>query len=114
MKYTIITVVKNDEKNISKTIESVISQQFSEFEYIIIDGFSSDNTKYIIKQYNDPRIRFFSINDNSFYEALNFGIKMSIAKYIVMLHSGDLFYNEKVLNQINNVIADSDIIVSNC
>ena len=97
MKFTIITVVKNDEKNISKTIDSVISQNLNGFEYIIIDGFSSDNTKSIIEQYNDPRIKFFSINDNSVYEALNYGIKKSIGEYIVMMHSGDLFYDYDVL-----------------
>ena len=114
MKYTIITVVKNDEKNISKTIDSVISQRLKEFEYIIIDGSSTDSTKNIIKRYNDHRIKFFSINDNSVYEALNFGIKKSTGEYIVMLHSGDLFYNRHVLNQFNKVIADSEIISSNC
>ena len=114
MKFTIITVVKNDEKNISKTIDSVISQNLNGFEYIIIDGFSSDNTKSIIEQYNDPRIKFFSINDNSVYEALNYGIKKSIGEYIVMMHSGDLFYDEDVLYQIDKVIQNSEIITSNC
>ena len=59
MIFTIITVVKNDEKNISKTIDSVISQNFNSFEYVIVDGFSSDNTKSVIEKYDDHRINFF-------------------------------------------------------
>ena len=114
MIFTIITVVKNDEKNISKTIDSVISQNFNSFEYIIVDGYSSDNTKGVIEKYDDNRINFFSINDNSVYEALNYGIKKSNGKYIVMLHSGDLFYDEDVLSRFNEVIKNSEIISSNC
>ncbi|WP_440652111.1 glycosyltransferase [Candidatus Pelagibacter sp. HIMB1542] len=113
-KFTIITVVKNDEKNISRTIESVLSQTFKDFEYIIVDGYSSDNTKDVIKKYNDPRIQFFSINDNSVYEALNYGIKKSIGSYIAMLHSGDLFFDKNVLSKFSGAIHKNEIITSNC
>ena len=75
MKFTIITVVKNDEINISNTIKSVLSQTFTEFEYIIVDGRSTDKTIKNIESIKDTRIKLYSIEDNSVYEALNYGIK---------------------------------------
>ncbi len=114
MKFTIITVVKNDEINISNTIKSVLSQTFTEFEYIIVDGRSTDKTIKNIESINDTRIKLYSIEDNSVYEALNYGIKKSIGEYIVMMHSGDIFFDNNVLRNISQSINLSQIIVSNC
>ena len=58
-KITIITPVKNDEKNIEKTIRSVLNQNYKNFEYIIVDGNSNDSTIEIIKKFRD-KVRFFS------------------------------------------------------
>ena len=73
--FSIITVTKNSEKKIELTIKSVLSQNFKNFEYIIIDGFSKDSTFLNIKKYKDKKIKIFRNKDNSFYESLNYGVQ---------------------------------------
>ena len=114
MKLTILTVVKNDQKNIESTIQSVLAQDYEEFEYLIIDGNSNDDTQKIIRKFKNKKLKFFSIKDNSIYEALNFGVKKSIGGYIGMLHSGDLFYDNNVLKKISKKINLTEILVTNC
>ena len=75
MKFTIITVVKNDFKNIKNTIDSVLNQSYKNFEYIVVDGNSTDGTFNYLKSLKDKKINLYSINDKNLYEALNFGIK---------------------------------------
>ena len=65
IKFTIITVVKNDEKRISKTIKSVLNQSFKNFEYIIVDGYSTDNTLINIKKIRHKK------NSNLFKEKIS-------------------------------------------
>ena len=76
-KITIITAVYNAEDTIEQTIMSVLSQDYPNIEYIIIDGESSDGTINIIKKYqNDKRLTFVSEQDNGLYDALNKGVKI--------------------------------------
>lgn len=87
---SIITVVKNDEKYLQETIESIINQSYKNFEYIIIDGKSIDNTLKIIKK-NDKHIDFWiSENDEGIYDAFNKGQDLARGKFIVFVNSGDL------------------------
>lgn len=116
MKISIITVTFNCQNTISKTIESVISQTYKNLEYIVIDGNSNDNTKNIINKYKENITTFISENDNGIYDALNKGIKLAKGEFIVILHSGDIFYNkstiEHSINEIGNYI-NTDIFFSN-
>lgn len=91
---TIITVVKNDYKNIEKTINSVNSQTYSNIEYIVIDGNSKDPTLSIIKKNKKKISKIYSEEDKNLYEALNKGIKRSKGQIIGILHSGDVYSNE--------------------
>ena len=116
MRFSIITVVKNDKDKIKKTINSVNKQLFKDFEYIIIDGKSNDGTSEIIdKNLKDKKNihRHIIKKDKNLYEALNYGIKISTGKYIVLLHSGDIFLNSKVLTLINKEIKNYDAISGN-
>ena len=88
---TILTVVRNDEKNIEKTIKSIINQKDSLIEYIIIDGDSSDNTKNIIKRYINHVDKFISEPDENLYDAINKGIKNSNGDIIGICNSGDFY-----------------------
>lgn len=97
---SIITVVFNDCKNITKTIESVISQSYSNFEFIIIDGGSKDGTVEIIKQYESYITHFVSEKDNGIYDAMNKGVHLAQAKYLYFLNSGDYFCNSDVLKRL--------------
>ena len=89
--FSIITVVKNDEKNIELTINSILNQEFKNFEYIIVDGNSKDNTVGIINRYKDNIDKIISENDNGIYFAMNKGANLASGKFIVFVNSGDIF-----------------------
>lgn len=88
--FSIVTVVKNDETNIQKTIKSIISQSFKNFEYIVIDGKSTDKT---IKKINNHKRKISSIlseKDKGIYFAMNKGIKLANGTFLLFVNSGDL------------------------
>ena len=80
MKISIITVTFNCQNTISKTIESVIGQTYKNFEYIVIDGNSNDNTNNIINNYKERITYYISENDHGIYDAINKGIEISPLK----------------------------------
>ena len=93
---SIITVVKNDEKNIQKTIRSIISQKKINYEYIVIDGNSEDNTLKKILKYKNRINKIISKKDNGIYDAMNKGIKIAKGEVIVFCNSGDFFYKNSL------------------
>ena len=102
---SIITVVKNDERNIEKTIKSIINQKNIKLEYIVIDGNSSDKTLAIINNYKENINKIISENDNGIYDAMNKGIINSTCDIIAFCNSGDTFYDNslsKIMNLFNN------------
>ena len=106
---TVITVVKNDDKNIEKTIKSVVLNKIKNIEYVIIDGGSKDNTLMIIKKYKKYIDKIISGKDKGIYDAMNKGIKNSKNDIIVFCNSGDFFYKnalKKILNIFNNKNVD--------
>jgi glycosyltransferase involved in cell wall biosynthesis len=102
--FSIITVVKNDEKNIEKTINSIRHQSYKNFEYIIVDGKSKDQTLIKIKKMKKFINKFISEKDKGIYDAMNKGIKMSKGKVIVFCNSGDIFFPAalKIVKKIFN------------
>lgn len=114
MKISIITVCYNSEKTIKDTIESVLKQTYKDFEYLIIDGKSNDNTINIINKYNDQRIKLISEKDNGIYDAMNKGIKLSSGDIIATLNSDDVLANENIFKTvIDNFDENVDIIYAN-
>jgi glycosyltransferase involved in cell wall biosynthesis len=112
MKFSIITVVYNDVKNIGNTIQSVLNQNFKDFEYIIVDGASTDGTVDVINKFRiiDSRIRLHSERDSGIYDAMNKGIILSGGDYVNFMNSGDLFKTCKVLHNVSNVLQrDSNV-----
>ena len=87
--YSIITVVKNDEKNISKTIQSIKHQKFKNYEYIIVDGFSKDKTVPNILKYKKNINLLISEKDKGIYYAMNKGARIASGKIIIFVNSGD-------------------------
>lgn len=94
MKVSIITVCYNSQKTIENTIKSVLSQSYKNYEYIIIDGGSTDNTIQIIKKFKKKIHIFVSQKDKGIYDAINKGIKLATGSVISILHSDDIFYDK--------------------
>jgi glycosyltransferase involved in cell wall biosynthesis len=112
MKLSIITVCKNAEKLLVKTIESVLAQTFTDYEYIIIDGASTDGSLSVIDNYKD-RIKIISEPDKGIYDAMNKGIGLSEGEYLLFLNAGDYFFHENVLKEIMEMNLNVDILYSN-
>jgi glycosyltransferase involved in cell wall biosynthesis len=110
-KVSIITVVFNGELFIEKTIHSVISQDSNLFEYIVIDGGSTDNTLAIVNKYKNHISKIISEKDEGIYDAMNKGILQAKGEWLIFINAGDVFYNEKTLIDINNELADNYDIV---
>ena len=100
-KFSLITTVYNGENTIEKTIESVISQTFKDYEYIIIDALSEDKTLKIVNKYEKHISKIISEPDKSIYEGMNKGIKNSNGDIIGIINSGDT-YSKNALEIINN------------
>lgn len=94
---SIITVCFNSAKTIEDTINSVISQSYSNIEYIIIDGLSTDNTLKVINQYKDQITTIISENDNGLYDAINKGISLASGDIIANLNSDDFYIDSNVI-----------------
>ena len=90
-KFSVITVVKNDKFKISNTIKSVLNQTYKNFEYIVVDGKSTDGTLKVLSKYKKKINSLISKSDNGIYYAMNRGIKISKGEIIVFINSGDLF-----------------------
>lgn len=100
MKVSIITVSFNSAKTIADTIDSVLSQDFPEIEYIIVDGCSTDGTVDIIRQ-NENRIsQWISEKDQGMYDAMNKGIAMATGDVIGILNSDDVYMDTRVVSDL--------------
>ena len=91
MKLTIITINRNDAAGLERTLRSVASQTFKEFEYIVVDGASTDGSVDVIKKYESQfaQLRWVSEPDAGIYNAMNKGIRMASGDYIQILNSAD-------------------------
>ena len=108
---SIITVVYNGEKYLEETIKSVINQTYSNIEYIIIDGGSTDGTLDIIKKYKSKINYWVSESDKGISDAFNKGIILSHGDSVLMLNAGDIFNNNDVLfTNIKYISLDSDVV----
>jgi glycosyltransferase involved in cell wall biosynthesis len=109
MKLSIITVNLNDKEGLRKTMDSVFSQSFTDYEYIIVDGGSTDGSVELIKEAGDKVDKWVSEPDTGIYNAMNKGISMASGEYVNFLNAGD-WYVEEVLNDIFGQERDADIL----
>ena len=110
MKISIITVVRNNSATIKQAIESVLNQTYTNIEYIVIDGDSTDGTLEIVKNYRDKIDILLSEKDYGLYDAMNKGIDNATGDIIGFLHSDDLFYDDNVItNVIKNFKKNSSL-----
>lgn len=109
-KFSIITINFNNYEGLKKTIDSVISQTFTDYEYIIIDGGSTDGSRELIEQYQDHFAYWCSEPDKGIYNAMNKGIDHSKGDYLLFLNSGDWLYDNNVLYNVQKTKSEADII----
>lgn len=113
VKITIVTVCLNVQDSIEETIISVVKQTYSNVEYIIQDGGSTDNTLCIVEEYRKKyNINLYSEKDTGLYNAMNRAVRHATGDYILFLNSKDVLCNEHVLE---NIVASmqTDIVMGN-
>lgn len=107
--YSIITVCRNAEDCIIPSIMSLQSQTFPDYEYIVIDGGSTDNTIDLIKNHCNNKIDvLLSEPDTGIYDAMNKGIEAASGDYIFFLNAGDQFFDKYVLDNVSKFITESE------
>lgn len=113
MKLSIITINYNNAQGLKNTIQSIIAQNFSDFEYLVIDGHSTDGSKNIIEQNQDKINYWVSEPDTGVYNAMNKGIKQAKGEYLLFINSGDTLYNNMVLSDIFASDPTTDLVYGN-
>lgn len=111
MKVSIITVTYNSAKTLTDTIQSVLGQTYTDIEYIIVDGASSDGTIDIIKQFEplfNGRMRWVSEKDHGMYDAMNKGIKMATGDVIGILNSDDYYTSNNVIERMISAFSNPE------
>lgn len=109
MKISIITVCYNAVSTIESSILSLISQDYENIEYIVIDGNSSDGTKEVIQRYSAYISYFISEPDKGIYDAINKGIKAASGDIIGLLHANDQFAANHVLNEVAQTFQQKNV-----
>jgi glycosyltransferase involved in cell wall biosynthesis len=110
---SIITINKNNKNGLNKTIESVIIQNFKNFEFIVIDGDSEDGSGLILDKYKSNIDITISEQDSGIYDAMNKGLAKAKGEYILFLNSGDMLYAPNVLQELFNEISGEDYFYGN-
>ena len=105
---SIITVVYNNRDLLEKTIQTVANQCYRPFEYIVVDGNSTDGTIDIIKKYETEISTWISEKDTGIYNAMNKAVGLTNGEWIFFLNAGDLFVNEYVLEKISPYLTDNE------
>ena len=111
-KISIITVTKNSENFLEECILSLDKQSYRNYEHIIIDGCSTDNTINIIKKYKDKIAYWVSEKDEGLYDAMNKGIKKCSGNIIGILNSDDIYYPQalRIVNEYFNLNKELDFL----
>lgn len=107
MKVSVVTITYNSEKTLKDTIESVLSQDYPNIEYIVVDGSSSDGTLEILKNYPD-KIRWISEKDKGIYDAMSKGVAMATGDIVGIINSDDFYPDNKVVRRVVEKFASSD------
>lgn len=110
LQLSIITINRNNAAGLRRTIESVVSQTYTDFEYIIIDGASTDGSVEVIREYADNISYWVSEPDKGIYNAMNKGILKANGEYLLFLNSADWLYNNTTLEDVFKLNRKEDLI----
>lgn len=108
VKFSIVTVCYNSSATIEETILSVINQTYTNVEYIIIDGSSTDGTQNIINKYRNKIAYYSSEPDEGVYDAMNKALKVATGDFLLFLGADDHFMAYTVLRDVSNMISEYD------
>lgn len=110
MKLSIITINYNNIEGLQKTADSVKNQNCHVFEWIVIDGGSTDGSKELIEKYQDYITYWFSEADKGIFNAMNKGVAHASGDYCLFLNSGDRLHSETVIQEILPLLGDADFV----
>lgn len=111
-KISVITVVRNGEQHIEETIQSIVNQTYDNFEYIIIDGKSTDNTLNIIRRYESQITYWISESDKGIYDAMNKGVRASTGDWLLFINADDFLFEPNVLEKAAPLLAATKSLVA--
>ncbi|PRY74213.1 glycosyltransferase family 2 protein [Marivita geojedonensis] len=103
---SVVTVCRNARELLPETIESVIAQDFDDFEYIVVDGASDDGSLEVIDNYREFIDQFVSEPDKGVYDAMNKAAAQALGKYIIFINAGDVFATDNVLSLARRISPD--------
>ena len=109
MRYSVITINYNNREGLKQTIESIVSQTYQDFEFIIIDGGSTDGSVDVIMENSDNISYWVSEKDKGVYHAMNKGVAQAHGDYLIFMNSGDCFHSPDVLDTVK--VFQEDIIM---
>lgn len=107
--FSIITVNKDNLEGLKRTAESVVSQTFKDFEWIVIDAASTDGSAEFVRQNESYMSYWVSEPDGGIYAGMNKGILKAKGKYLLFLNSGDCFFDSNVLKKVESAGLESDV-----
>lgn len=105
---SVITITYNAAETLPLTMESVAEQSFTDFEHIVVDGASEDDTISIARSMGTSSLRIISEKDEGLYDAMNKGLKLARGRYVLFLNSGDRFHSADTLKEYADAIAEKD------
>ena len=111
MKFSIITINYNNRDGLRSTIDSVVRQTSDDYEFIVIDGGSTDGSVEVVNNYKDRINYWVSEPDKGIYHAMNKGVAQAHGDYCIFMNSGDCFYDQTVLERVKAANPSEDIVV---
>lgn len=112
-KFSIITVNLNNASDLQRTMDSIYQQTYTDYEYIVMDGGSTDGSKELIEKNADKLNYWISEKDNGVYHAMNKGIENAKGDYLLFLNSGDYLIHEKILHEVIHELDGTGIVYGN-
>ncbi|MBU1397250.1 MAG: glycosyltransferase [Gammaproteobacteria bacterium] len=116
MKFSIVTVCWNSAEVLPKAMDSLRMQSFKDYEWIVIDGGSTDRTMDIVRSFAGTALKWISEPDHGIYDAMNKGIALARGEYLFFLNSDDVLYDDKVLEDVNSFLKnkpDTELLYGN-
>lgn len=110
MLFSVITINYNNLEGLKKTIDSVVSQDYRGFEWVVVDGGSTDGSKELIEEYAEYFSYWVSEPDSGIYDAMNKGLHVIKGDYCIFMNSGDAFKDKEVLDRVSKMDIKPEII----